>query len=125
MIETFSRKVATLSGAALLAAGAVLTPLGASADNHGGSEMPGKAIAFDRGKGNCLACHHIEGGQSPGNIGPPLVAMKARYPERAKLHAQIYDATTINPESAMPPFGKHYVLSPEELDLVVDYVWTL
>ena len=35
----------------------------------------GKQVAFDSGKGNCLACHMIPGGESPGNIGPPLLAM--------------------------------------------------
>lgn len=124
MIETFSRRVATLGGAALIAAGAMLAPVTASAE-EAGNEMPGKAISFDRGKGNCLACHHIEGGQSPGNIGPPLVGMKARFPERAKLHAQIFDATAFNPESPMPPFGKHHVISPDELEQVVDFIWTL
>ena len=32
----------------------------------------GKKVAFDRKKGNCLACHMIAGGELPGNIGPPL-----------------------------------------------------
>ncbi|MGD8594115.1 MAG: c-type cytochrome, partial [Gammaproteobacteria bacterium] len=57
----------------------------------------GKEIAFHRQKGNCLACHKIAGGDLPGNIGPELVNMKARYPDKAKLRAQIWDATTVNP----------------------------
>jgi L-cysteine S-thiosulfotransferase len=32
--------------------------------------LPGKAVAEDRGKGNCLACHMIVGAESPGAIGP-------------------------------------------------------
>jgi len=54
----------------------------------------GKAVSFDRKKGNCLACHQIAGGKLAGNIGPPLVAMKARFPDKAKLRAQIWDATS-------------------------------
>ena len=42
----------------------------------------GKSLATERGKGNCLACHSIEDGQLPGNLGPPLLAMNARFPER-------------------------------------------
>jgi sulfur-oxidizing protein SoxX len=107
-----------------LTAGAAVISSAALAGSEEAIEA-GKAAAFDRGKGNCLACHQIEGGESPGNIGPPLLAMKVRYPERAKLKAQIWDATVLNPESAMPPFGKHGLLSEEELEHVVDFIWTL
>lgn len=85
----------------------------------------GKAIATGRTKGNCLACHMIEDGDSPGNIGPPLLAMKARYPDKAKLRAQIWDPTAVNPESAMVPFGRLKVLTEAEIDKVVEYIWTL
>lgn len=85
----------------------------------------GKAIAMSRTKGNCLACHMIEDGESPGNIGPPLLAMKARYPEKAKLRAQIWDPTSVNAESAMVPFGRMQVLTDDEIDKVVEYIWTL
>jgi sulfur-oxidizing protein SoxX len=85
----------------------------------------GKEIAFDRKKGNCLACHQIEGGDLPGNIGPPLVAMKARYPDKSRLRAQIWDATRINPNTVMPPFGRHQILSESEIDKVVEFIYTL
>ncbi|WP_297528021.1 sulfur oxidation c-type cytochrome SoxX [Thiohalobacter sp.] len=85
----------------------------------------GKEIAFNRKKGNCLACHQIEGGSLPGNIGPPLVAMKARFPDKAKLRAQIWDATRNNPNSIMPPFGRHKILSEDEIDKIVEFIYTL
>ena len=85
----------------------------------------GKKIAFDRKKGNCLACHMVEGGDLPGNIGPPLVAMKARFPDKAVLRAQIWDATVANPDSSMPPFGRHGILSEEEIDKVTEFIWAL
>jgi len=59
----------------------------------------GNKVAFDRKKGNCLACHMIAGGNLPGNIGPPLVAMKARFPNKADLRAQIWDSTVANPDT--------------------------
>ena len=65
----------------------------------------GREVAFDRKKGNCLACHQMEGGDLPGNIGPPLVAMKYRFPERAKLRAQIFETVR---------FWKEYVPGFEE-----------
>jgi len=85
----------------------------------------GKAIAFDRNKGNCLSCHMMDDGELPGNSAPPLMMMQARYPDRAVLRDQIYDAGIRNPNTVMPPYGRHRILSEEELDLVVDYVHSL
>ncbi len=85
----------------------------------------GKEIAFDRKKGNCLSCHQIAGGDLPGDIGPPLVAMQARFPDKAKLRAQIWDSTVANPNSIMPPFGRNIILSNDEIDKVVEFIYTL
>ena len=85
----------------------------------------GKKLAFDRKKGNCLACHQIEGGTLAGNIGPPLIAMKARFPDYDKLRAQIYDARKNNPNTIMIPFGPHAVMSNSEIDLVTKFIQTL
>jgi len=85
----------------------------------------GKELAMARGKGNCLACHAIEDGELPGTIGPPLVYMQQRYPDKAQLRAQIWDPTVRNPDTLMPPFGKHEILSEDEIDLVVDYIHSL
>ncbi len=85
----------------------------------------GKVIAFQPKKGNCLACHAIKGGKLPGNIGPPLINMQQRYPNKKNLKAQIKDATENNPNSIMPPFAKHRILSEAELDNVVEFVYSL
>ena len=85
----------------------------------------GKKVAFDRKKGNCLACHMIAGGSLPGNIGPPLVAMKLRFPDREVLRSQIWDAAVRNPNTRMPPFGRNRILTEEEIDLVTDYIQSL
>lgn len=85
----------------------------------------GKKIAFDRKKGNCLACHAIKGGTMPGTLGPPLVGMKDRYPNKKKLRAQIWDATVRNPDSPMPPFGRHQIITEKELDKVVEFIYSL
>ncbi len=115
----------TFSLAAVLGA-LLLTSLPASAAGGASSVIEkGKAVSFDRKKGNCLACHATGDGTLPGNIGPPLVAMKTRYPDKAKLRAQIWDATVANPNSIMIPFGRNRVLSEEEIDQVVEYIYTL
>ncbi len=88
-------------------------------------QMTGQQLAFDKNKGNCLACHAIPNdpkATAPGNVGPALVGMKERYPDRAKLRAQIWDATVANPKTAMPPMGRNKILTEEEIDLVVDYI---
>ena len=56
---------------------------------------------------------------------PPLISMKLRYPDKTKLHDQIWDATAANPNTIMPPFGRHQILTEEEIDEVVEYVYTL
>jgi len=84
----------------------------------------GFCIAIDRKKGNCMACHAMPNITS-GNIAPPLVSMKQRYPDKAKLRDQIWDAAKANPHTVMPPFGRHQILTPEEIDKVVEFVLTL
>jgi len=85
----------------------------------------GKKLAFSRKKGNCLACHAMDDGTLAGNGGPPLVAMKARFPDVEVLKAQISDATIRNPNSIMPPFGRHGILSKGEINKIAAYVHTL
>lgn len=96
-----------------------------AADEPSSPVEEGKVIAFDRTKGNCLACHQIQGGSMAGNVGPPLNDMAKRYPDKSKLRAQVWDATVRNPKTAMPPFGRHQILSEEEIDKVVEYISTL
>ncbi len=121
--------LSTAASAAALAASLALAPAATAVAAEGGAKSDpvaeGKKIAWNRKKGNCLACHQMAGGAVPGNIGPPLVHMKARFPDKAKLRAQIWDATKANPNSMMPPFGRHHILSEDEIDKVVEYVWTL
>jgi sulfur-oxidizing protein SoxX len=91
-------------------------------------EETGKDIAFNRSKGNCLACHAmptVPDAESAGMFGPPLIAMSARYPDKAKLRAQIWDATVANPNTSMIPFGKHGVLTEQEIDKVTDFIYGL
>jgi L-cysteine S-thiosulfotransferase len=89
---------------------------------------PGGSLARDVNKGNCLACHQIP--QDPlaitsANIGPALLAMRSRFPDRAALRAQIWDAAKANPNTVMPPYGKHDILTGNEIEQVVDYLYAL
>ncbi len=108
-----------------LAAIVIATPMTLSTVFAGDRLAEGKEIAFDRKKGNCLACHVIEDGELPGYLGPPLMMMKMRYPDREALKEQIADATIKNPKTSMPPFGKNRILTEDELEKVVDYIHSL
>ena len=85
----------------------------------------GQDLAFTRKKGNCLACHFVQGGSLTGNTGPALIAMKARFPERDVLYNQVFDARVKNSNTIMPPFGAHGALSKTEIDLIVTWLYTL
>ncbi len=61
----------------------------------------------------------------PGSLGPPLVEMKARFPDRENLRRHIYNASEFNPHSRMPPFGRHKILTADEIELIIDYLYTL
>ncbi|NOZ54734.1 MAG: sulfur oxidation c-type cytochrome SoxX [Gammaproteobacteria bacterium] len=108
---------------ALVVSGLSFTPKAA----YAGKSMAekGKEISFHRQKGNCLACHKMADGALPGNIGPKLVNMKARYPDKSKLRAQIWDATINNPNTIMPPFGKFKIVTEEEIDMIVEFIYNL
>jgi len=133
-IATAISMVALLGGAMNIAS-ADEAPL--PTDKECGKLKPTDAVtkgwcaAVIRSKGNCLACHDIQTPRfpknlvGPGNIAPPLVAMKSRFPDKAKLRAQIWDATVANPESSMIPFGRHKVLSEEEIDNIVEFLLTI
>ncbi|MFT5069420.1 MAG: sulfur-oxidizing protein SoxX [Candidatus Paceibacteria bacterium] len=85
----------------------------------------GKALYLNKKAGNCIACHMIPDADAklPGTQGPPLLAMKARFPDSTVLRAQIWDASVKNPMTIMPPFGKHWILSEDDIDAIVAYLY--
>jgi len=117
-------KVSVGTGFALLAALFVNAAVAAEP----AKEETGKSIAYDNRIGNCLACHAMPtmpDAEQPGNSGPPLIAMSARFPDKAVLRAKIWDATATNPETMMPPFGKHKALTEAQIDKVIEFIYGL
>jgi sulfur-oxidizing protein SoxX len=112
--------VPALALALLFAALAPPAPAGAQS-----ADAEGRKLAFDRGKGNCLTCHVIRGGDLPGTIGPELVDIKSKYPDRDELVAIVFDETKRNPLTVMPPFGRNRILTEKEISAVVDFLQTL
>jgi sulfur-oxidizing protein SoxX len=105
-----------------LLVGAVVSAGSASAQS---AAAEGQKLAFDRGKGNCLTCHEIKGGDLPGTIGPALKDIKSKYPDRNDLIAIVADETRRNPQTVMPPFGRNRILTEQEINAVVDFLQTL
>ena len=113
--------IAALALAATVVATDVARPV--RADSAAAAE--GRKIAFDRGKGNCLTCHEIKGGDLPGTIGPALKGIKSKYPDRNDLVAILHDETKRNPQTVMPPFGRNRILTDQEINAIVDFLQTL
>jgi len=110
---------------ALLFALVVLSGLAARPAWTQSTIAEGQKLAFDRGKGNCLTCHVIKGGDLPGTIGPELRDLRAKYPDRNELVAILFDETKRNPQTMMPPFGRNRILTEQEISAIVDFLQTL
>ncbi|MGD9000907.1 MAG: sulfur oxidation c-type cytochrome SoxX [Granulosicoccaceae bacterium] len=119
-------KLITASAVAILLGSLSIAPqVVIAAEKQPTAAELGKKVAENRKKGNCFACHAYEGVNLPGNIGPPLVAMKARFPDKSRLRAQLQDPESFNKDTLMPPYGKHEILSGKEIDQIVEWLYTL
>jgi sulfur-oxidizing protein SoxX len=104
------------TGFALAAALAVATFAG-----HSACAAPSEAqklVAL-----HCEQCHEIKGITDFGNVGPSLVDIKSRYPDRKDVLAIVNDETKRNPQTVMPPFGRNLILTQQEIETIVDYLY--
>lgn len=88
----------------------------------------GRALFTDARRGNCAACHQLPNDpavKSVSTLGPVLAGLKARFPERARLRAAIWDQGANKPGTSMPPYGKHRILNEAEIDKLVSYLEAL
>jgi L-cysteine S-thiosulfotransferase len=79
-------------------------------------------------KGNCAACHQVPTGAGPAvraNLGPRLDADRLKGWDKARVRTVIEDPTLSNPETAMPPYARHRILEPREIDGIVEYLLAL
>ncbi|MDA8051674.1 MAG: sulfur oxidation c-type cytochrome SoxX [Rhodospirillales bacterium] len=84
----------------------------------------GKKIAETTALGNCDACHVFRGAVQAGNVGPELKNMKVLMPSRKQFFAIVYDEEARNPSTLMPPFGKNRILTPKQINEVIDFLYT-
>jgi sulfur-oxidizing protein SoxX len=117
---------------ALLLQGCKTTPESSAAAPAADAKKEVKVIEMDAVKimtnpniGNCTACHAIPADPKivAGDIGPPFIGMKGRFPDMAKLKAAIADQKAIAPDTIMPPFGRNKILTPEQIDVVAQYIY--
>ena len=71
----------------------------------------------------CQQCHEIKGIGDFGNVGPSLVDLKARYADRKDVVAIVTDETKRNELTVMPPFGRNHILTQQEIETIVDYLY--
>jgi sulfur-oxidizing protein SoxX len=79
-------------------------------------------------KGNCIACHQVPEGAGPrtrADLGPALDGARMRSLGKAKIREIIEDPTRANPDTVMPPFGRHRILEPAEIVTLVEYLHAL
>ena len=56
---------------------------------------------------------------------PALAAANDKYPDRKDLVAIVTDETQRNPQTVMPPFGRNLVLTDDDINAIVDFLYTL
>ena len=104
-----------------------------------GDAKKGRALAINRKRGNCLACHQmpINEQQFHGNIGPELEGVGDSY-SAGELRLRIVNSKIINPDTIMPAFYKNAgysrvlkkfkgktILSAQEVEDIVAYLLTI
>jgi sulfur-oxidizing protein SoxX len=108
---------------AALAVAAVLALAATSAARA--ESLTGAQLFARPDKGNCAACHEVSDPAAPktrSDLGPRLEGARMRAIGRDRLHALLTDPMTNNPDTLMPPFGRHRILDASEIDRVVDYL---
>ncbi|HFQ90826.1 MAG TPA: sulfur oxidation c-type cytochrome SoxX [Desulfobulbus sp.] len=110
-----------------LAAASLLLLFCLPAPGRAGDVKQGEKIAKTRKLGNCVACHYLPDVESPGDIGPNLVEAMAAYgpDDRREVTQWIVDPRKFNEHTIMPPFGANRILTDQQIDDVVSYLYTL
>lgn len=91
-----------------------------------GEVANGKKLLADRKLGgSCLACHLVPDEHLMGNVGIDLTQIGSWENDEERMFNYIYDSRIYNPNSVMPPWGAHGLISNEEIKDIVAYLKTL
>jgi sulfur-oxidizing protein SoxX len=101
----------------------------ASTTALGAAAQPSALDLFVRAeKGNCIACHQLAQGAGPAtraDVGPLLEGPRMRSLGKASLRDTLVDPMRANPDTVMPPYGRHRLLDPAEIDRLVEFLLAL
>ena len=79
-------------------------------------------------KGHCIACHQLPEGRGPAtraSLGPRLEGPRMRELGREGIRRAIEDPMAANPATVMPPFGRHRILEPAEIQRLAEFLHAL
>jgi sulfur-oxidizing protein SoxX len=79
-------------------------------------------------KGACAACHQLPAGAAPptrADVGPRLEGTRMRALGKPGLRQVLEDPMAANPATLMPPYGRHRLLEPDEIQRLVDFLHAL
>ena len=93
------------------------------------AQQPAALALFTRpDKGGCLACHQLPANAGPAtraDVGPRLEGARMRALGRPALRSLLTDPMRANPDTVMPPYGRHRLLEPEEIERLVEFLHAL
>ena len=92
------------------------------------AQVPARDLFVRTDKGRCIACHQLPPGAGPetrADLGPHLEGERMRALGKPALRAAIADPTRANPDTVMPPFGRHRILDAAEIERLVEFLHAL
>lgn len=91
-----------------------------------GNAEKGKKLVANRSQGStCLACHLLPDEHLMGNVGVNLTEIGTWEEDEERMFNYIYDPRSYKPNTVMPPWGAHQLLSRDEIKDIVAYLKTL
>ena len=95
---------------------------------HAQAQAGAPEAFVQRDKGHCTACHQLPEGVAPAvraDLGPRLEGARMRALGRARLREIIEDPMKANPDTVMPPYGRHRLLEAAEIARIVEFLHAL
>jgi L-cysteine S-thiosulfotransferase len=94
------------------------------------AQAPADALAlYTRAdKGLCIMCHQLPQGVGPAtraDLGPRLEGTRMRELGRDRIREAIVDPMSANPDTVMPPYGRHRILEDAEIDRLTEFLHAL
>jgi sulfur-oxidizing protein SoxX len=92
------------------------------------AQVPARDLFVRADKGHCIACHQLPAASGPptrADVGPALTGERMRALGKPALREAIADPTRANPDTVMPPYGRHRLLDTAEIERLVEFLHAL